>query len=46
MSEEENEYISYKKLIIFGAEGSGKSTLTKSMETGKFSDQAHTTDSK
>ena len=46
MSEEENEYISYKKLIIFGAEGSGKSTLTKSLETGKFSEQTHTQDSK
>ena len=46
MSDEENEYISYKKVIIFGVEGSGKSTLTKSLETGKFSEQTHTQDSK
>jgi GTPase SAR1 family protein len=46
MAEEEIEYISYKKVIIFGVEGSGKSTLSKSLETGKFSEQTHTYDSK
>ena len=44
--QDENEFTSYKKVIIFGAEGSGKSTLTKSLETGKFSEQTHTQDSK
>ena len=39
-------FISYKKVIIFGAEGSGKSTLTKSLETGKFSEPTHTENSK
>lgn len=46
MAEDEIEYISYKKVIIFGAEGSGKSTLSKSLETGKFSEQNHTESSK
>ena len=46
MAEEEIAYISYKKVIIFGVEGSGKSTLSKSLETGKFSEQTHTDDSK
>ena len=46
MAEEEIEYISYKKVIIFGAEGSGKSTLSKSLETGKFSEQSHTNEGK
>ena len=46
MAEEEIEYVSYKKVIIFGVEGSGKSTLSKSLETGKFSEQTPTKDSK
>jgi len=32
------EFISYKKLIVFGAEGVGKTTLTKSIEKGTFSE--------
>ena len=46
MAEEEIEYLSYKKVIIFGVEGSGKSTLSKTLETGKFSEQTHTDESK
>ena len=46
MDEEEIEYVSYKKVIIFGVEGSGKSTLSKTLETGKFSEQSHTVASK
>ena len=45
MSDNQIEYITYKKVIIFGAEGSGKSTLSKSLETGKFSEQTHTENS-
>ena len=30
------QYNSYKKLIVFGAIGVGKTTLTKSIEKGKF----------
>lgn len=32
------EFISYKKLLVFGAEGVGKTTLTKSIEKGTFSE--------
>ena len=46
MSDSDIDYFSYKKVIIFGAEGSGKSTLSKSLETGKFSEQNHTESSK
>ena len=46
MAEEEIEYLSDKKVIIFGVEGSGKSTLSKTLETGKFSEQTHTDESK
>ena len=46
MEEKDNEFTSYKKIIIFGTEGSGKSTLTNSLETGKFSEQTHSENSK
>jgi GTPase SAR1 family protein len=45
MEEKDNEFISFKKVIIFGTEGSGKSTLTNSLETGKFSEQTHSENS-
>ncbi len=32
------EFISYKKLVVFGAEGVGKTSLTKSIEKGNFSE--------
>ena len=32
------EYISYKKLIVFGAKNTGKSSLTKSLENLSFSE--------
>ena len=40
------EFISFKKVIIFGAAGSGKTTLSKVMETGVFSEQSPTNDGK
>jgi GTPase SAR1 family protein len=40
------EFVSYKKVIVFGAEGSGKTTLTKSIEKGSFSEETHTENSK
>ena len=33
------EFISYKKLVVFGAVGVGKTTLTKSIEKGTFSEE-------
>ena len=36
------EFVSYKKVIIFGAEGTGKTTLTKCIEKGKFTEESHT----
>ena len=36
------EFSSYKKVIIFGAEGTGKTTLTKSIEKGSFTNETHT----
>ena len=35
------EFVSYKKLIIFGAEGSGKTSLTKTFEKGNFTNESH-----
>lgn len=40
--EKSPEYISYKKVLIFGAVGVGKTTLTKSIETGVFSEESPT----
>ena len=36
------EFISYKKVILFGAESSGKTSLAKMFEKGKFSDESPT----
>ena len=33
------EYISYKKVIVFGGEGTGKTTLKNYLKLGKFSDE-------
>ena len=33
------EFISYKKLVVFGVVGVGKTTLTKSIEKGTFSEE-------
>ena len=46
MEEKDNEFISFKKVIILGTEGSGKSTLTNSLETRKFSELTHSENSK
>ena len=41
--DKDNEYISYKKLLVFGAEGSGKTTFSKYLETdGTPSEITHT----
>ena len=36
------EFVSYKKVLVFGATGTGKTTLTKSIEKGVFTEEAHT----
>lgn len=41
-----SEFVSYKKLVIFGSEASGKSSLTASIEKGSFSEQSHTDNGK
>lgn len=39
--ESDNEYIYFKKIIIFGTEGSGKSSLTSMFEKKEFTEEAH-----
>ena len=36
------EYVFYKKVLIFGSEGSGKTSLTKRIEKGNFTNESHT----
>ena len=38
------EFVSYKKLIIFGTEGSGKTSLTSRLESGAFKEESPSTD--
>ena len=40
------EFVSYKKVIIFGVEGSGKTSLTKTFEKGSFTQETHTENGK
>ena len=41
MVEDEIEYASFKKVLIFGSEGSGKTSLTKRLEKGSFTEESH-----
>ena len=34
-------YATYKKLLIFGSEGSGKTSLTKRLEKVSFTQESH-----
>jgi len=45
LKDDGNEFVSFKKVIIFGAKGTGKSTLSQMIETGKFSDVSPTKES-
>jgi GTPase SAR1 family protein len=40
------EFVSYKKVIIFGSEGTGKTSLTSRLESGSFKDESPSTDCK
>ena len=45
--ESKQEYISYKKVLVFGDKGTGKSSLTEKFKTTKFSDSiSHTNEGK
>lgn len=35
-------FVSYKKVLVFGTEGVGKTSLTKSIEKGAFTNESHT----
>ena len=37
--ESSQHYISYKKVLIFGAQGTGKTTLVKRFDKGEFSEK-------
>ena len=40
------EFVSYKKVLIFGSEGTGKTSLTKRIERGAFTNESHTENGK
>ena len=40
------EFVSYKKVLIFGGEGTGKTSLTKRIERGAFTNESHTENGK
>ena len=42
--EDEIEYSSFKKVLIFGSKGSGKTSLVKRIEKGHFSEESPSDD--
>ena len=40
------EFAAYKKLIVFGSEGTGKTSLSKRIERGSFTNETHTDNGK
>ena len=43
--EDSTDFVSYKKVLVFGATETGKTTLTKFIENGIFTEETHTEDS-
>lgn len=46
MDKAQIEFASYKKVLIFGANGSGKTCLTTCLETGKFPEDCESNNGK
>ena len=40
-----SEFVSYKKILVFGAESTGKTTLTNRLIKGEFSEKSPANDS-
>ena len=40
--DEQEEFLSFNKVIVFGDKGSGKTTLINFFEKGSFQEQIHT----
>ena len=46
MEDNYKEWIGYKKLLIFGIEGSGKTSLSRRLERGSFYNESHSVERK
>ena len=44
--ETSSDYVSYKKVLVFGSEGTGKTSFTKRLEQDLFEDESHTNEGK
>jgi GTPase SAR1 family protein len=44
--ETSSDYVSYKKVLVFGSEGTGKTSFTKRLEQDLFEDESHTEEGK
>ena len=40
------EFVSFKKVLVFGGVGTGKTSLTKMIERGQFQEETHTENGK
>ena len=46
MNDNTEKLIYYKKILIFGVEGSGKTSLSKRLERGSFTNESHSEERK
>ena len=44
--ETSSDFVSFKKVLVFGNEGAGKTSLTKKLENNLFENESHTQQSK